>query len=345
MTCLTALQTTTSLSRLTETQAHTLFAMTTTASKCADGSDSDTSFLDDIKKAIENESFHMVFQPKCCFKNGRLIGSEALIRWRHPKHGLLNPADFLDLAHANNLMIDIDLVVIKKTIDFMLTAKINNMLLPVSINLSAQFFSDEARSLYLIALLRENRINPAMLEIEIPEGDNIFDSDICFRNIKLLASFGIKISIDDFGARYSALSYLMKFPVSTIKLDRAFIQEIAKSKVQIAIVIAVIDLAHALGMDVVAEGVETASELEVLRQLQCDYLQGYYYSKPMLPEQFLSFAETAVLPADSPICCATDVLFEPDQSQLMQDGLASALSQLAHHSRCVASINVAGTAK
>ena len=244
----------------------------------------------ELRDAILNDQLHLVFQPKGDMISGITTGAEALIRWNHPQRGPLSPAEFLGVAHDSNLMKEIDAFVLKKAVETVAQWATYGLHCPISINLSGDSLSERCLVRQVAQALEGSGIAPSMLEIEIPEGTLMADQEASIEVLNALRKMGVGISVDDFGTGYSSFSYLAKFPIDTLKIDRSFIAGIQGHECNKKIVKAIIQMAHSLELQVVAEGVKTAEESSTLRNFHCNTVQGYFYGKPMGSEEFITFA-------------------------------------------------------
>jgi diguanylate cyclase (GGDEF)-like protein/PAS domain S-box-containing protein len=236
----------------------------------------------DLRRALGREEFRVYYQPEILLESGDIVGMEALVRWEHPEHGLLLPQEFLPIAEDSNLIMPIGQWVLREACKQLRTWQEqypNLAPLVMSVNLSTREFFQPS----LIAeILRETGVDPRTLQLEITEGavayDNAQNANNTLWNLKTL---GVQLAIDDFGMGYSSLSYLKRFPVDLLKIDRSFVRELGKDLKDTKIVAAIIHLARALDLKVIAEGVETAEQVEQLRKMKCDMVQGSYFSKPL----------------------------------------------------------------
>lgn len=243
-----------------------------------------------LRKAIEFEEFVLYYQPLIDTKTNKITSLEALIRWSHPTRGILSPAEFIPFAEEIGLIGQIGEWVIKEACrQLKKWHELGFTSLSMSVNLSAQQFKDDRLQEKLMNILNENALSPEFINLEITETSameysnkfkNIFNN---FKHTKL------KIHLDDFGVGYSSLSYLKQWTIDTLKIDRSFIKELVLNSDNREIVTAIINLAHALGIKVIAEGVESKSQLEILDSLGCDVLQGYYISVPLPKEEMSSY--------------------------------------------------------
>jgi EAL domain-containing protein (putative c-di-GMP-specific phosphodiesterase class I) len=246
----------------------------------------------ELRRALELGEFKVYYQPIVALENGRITGLEALVRWEHPKRGLVLPGDFLSLAEETGLIVQIGQWVLREACNQARAWQVHYPSAPpltVAVNLSPkQVFHPE-----LVAnILGETGIYPGTLQLEITEGammsNGVRSADDALRSLKDL---GVRFAMDDFGVGYSSLAYLKRFPVDFLKIDRSFIEEFGRhangvSK-DVEIVSAMIDLSHALGLKVVVEGVENTEQLAQLRDMGCDLAQGNYFSEP-LPSEGIS---------------------------------------------------------
>ena len=236
----------------------------------------------ELRRALGREEFRVYYQPEILLESGDIVGMEALVRWEHPEHGLLLPQEFLPIAEESNLIMPIGQWVLREACKQLRTWQEqypNIAPLVMSVNLSTREFFQPS----LIAeILRETGVDPRTLQLEITEGavayDNAQNANNTLWNLKTL---GVQLAIDDFGMGYSSLSYLKRFPVDLLKIDRSFVRELGKDLKDTKIVAAIIHLARALDLKVIAEGVETTEQVEQLRKMECDMVQGSYFSKPL----------------------------------------------------------------
>lgn len=244
----------------------------------------------EIRQAIANEEFVLHFQPQLNLKNNRLEGAEVLVRWQHPTKGLLAPGQFFDDIEALNLYSELDNYVLEKTCQTIANwYQTYKRRVPLAINITADEFQASDFINNIQNLLMKYEIPPIYLELEVTENVVITDIDLVMNTIVVLQNMGIKVSIDDFGTGYSSLAYLRKLPIDKIKIDRSFIQEVASNDSDLTIVKTMVELSHGLGKRVLAEGVETQQQLQLLRNIGCDAVQGYFISKPISEEEFTKY--------------------------------------------------------
>lgn len=244
-----------------------------------------------IRVALRENQFELYYQPKIFIHNMKVAGFEALIRWKHPIKGYIPPVSFIALAEETGLIVPIGEWVMHTAIEKIAEYQKLGIDLDVSINLSTKQFKHEFLVGNLTKFMEEAKIPSHLLELEITESSLIDNSDHAIDIMEQIRSLGIRISIDDFGTGYSSLGYLKKFPVQTLKIDRSFILDLESDVDSQVIVKAVINLGHNLGLKVVAEGAETADQCNILRLLEVDMIQGYYYSRPLPASKLLDFID------------------------------------------------------
>jgi diguanylate cyclase (GGDEF)-like protein len=243
-----------------------------------------------LRQASEREEFAVYYQPQVEVATGKLVGLEALVRWQHPEQGLISPAEFIPLAEETGLIVPIGEWVLR-------TACAQNRAweaegfapLRLSVNLSARQFQQKDLSQTVVRVLRETGLSAERLDLELTESSVMKDPDYAARTLEELKNKGVKISVDDFGTGYSSLAYLKRLPLDTLKIDQSFVRDCTDNSEDAAIVAAIITLAHNLRLRVIAEGVETETQLRFLRELGCDEFQGYLVSKPLPPGEVRRF--------------------------------------------------------
>ncbi|HFD32554.1 MAG TPA: phosphodiesterase [Gammaproteobacteria bacterium] len=236
----------------------------------------------ELRRAISKHELEVYYQPQVDLSTGKIIGVEALVRWFHPKLGMVSPVQFIPLAEEIGLISEIGEWVMKRAcMDMTLMCKERNDALSLSINLSAYQFAEPNLVESIASILHDTGFPPEKLELEITESLFMEDLAITAEILTILSNQGIRISMDDFGTGYSSLSYLKQFPINTIKVDRSFVKDITSDKDNASIVKATIQMAHSLSLDIVAEGVETEDQLRFLLNQKCDKIQGFYFSKPL----------------------------------------------------------------
>ncbi len=233
-------------------------------------------------EAIEQDQFALYYQPRVDARSGELLSMEALIRWRHPELGLVPPGDFIPLAESTGLIRSIGEVVIDKACAQLAAWRDAGAgLVPVSINVSPKQFLRGGVQRHLSCAMARHRIPASLIEVEITESAMMGDHEDILAELASLRALGVKLHVDDFGTGYSSLSQLQRLKMDVLKVDRAFTTELGNSKEGKVFFQAIVSMAHALGMSVVAEGVETEEQLDILRGLDCNEVQGYYIARPV----------------------------------------------------------------
>jgi diguanylate cyclase (GGDEF)-like protein len=240
-----------------------------------------------LREALTNEQFCLNYQLKVDTDTGEICGFEALIRWNHPSLGRVAPDRFISLAEDSGMIIEIDEWVLREACRQNKAWQDQGLpKLPVAINISARHFSQTKILELLKDALETSGLEANYLILEITEGVFIKELDQVIETLTKIRELGIKISIDDFGTGYSSLNQLQRLPIYDVKLDRSFIQDISQNKKKAFVVKAIVELAHSMDLRVIAEGIENVDELRYFSQLKCDELQGYYFSKPLPPDEF-----------------------------------------------------------
>lgn len=235
-----------------------------------------------LRGALERDEFILHFQPKVSLADGSISGLEALLRWNHPSLGLVSPADFIPMLEETGLIIPVGEWVIRKVCETLKSWEDSHIrLVPIAINLSARQLQVKGLANIVKHILEEYGINPTLLEFELTESVLMIEPESAVEILRDIKSYGIGLSVDDFGTGYSSLAYLKRFPIDILKIDRMFIKDIMSNHEDEAITRAVIVLAHELDLKVIAEGVETFDQLELLVKHGCDQIQGYLFSRPV----------------------------------------------------------------
>ncbi|VXD25335.1 Diguanylate cyclase/phosphodiesterase [Planktothrix serta PCC 8927] len=250
-----------------------------------------------LRLALERQEFVLYYQPVISLTSGQIVGFEALIRWQHPEDGLITPDLFLTVAKETGLIVPIGKWAIQEACNQLKRWQAQFYWQPeliLGVNLSARQFFQPDLIEQIQEIILTSKINPNGLRLEITESVLMDDVEATIHLLKRLKSLGLKLSIDDFGTGFSSLSYLPRFPIDTLKIDRSFVGQIEADEAgeNLAIVRTIIRLAHALNKDVVAEGVETAYQLAQLRSLGCEYAQGYFFLKPVPADIVTAFVES-----------------------------------------------------
>ena len=245
----------------------------------------------ELRRAIESREFELHFQPKISMENEEIQGVEALIRWNSESLGFVSPAEFIPYAEETGLIIPLSEVIIEKACESVIEMRQSGYKTPVAINISSIHFKQQSFLDSVQAILERYNTPANNFEIEVTERTVMNSANETVSKLVRLKKMGFKISIDDFGTGYSSLSYLVRFPLDYLKIDRSFIQHIGSLDEKQAVVDAIIQMSHRLKMKVVAEGVEQAQQVDILRKMNCDIIQGYYYSKPLPLHELMEFLE------------------------------------------------------
>ena len=257
-------------------------------------------FESDLRRALALKQFEVHYQPKVDIASGRVNSVEALLRWRHPIRGLVGPSEFIPLAEESGLMFSIGEWVLREACRQARQWQREGLaFIRIAVNISPIHFL-QPRFLDIVrSALLDNDLQPQYLEVEMTETTVMDHAESSIAILEELSRMGVLVSIDDFGTGYSSMSYLRRFPIDKLKIDRSFINDLTTNADAASIVKAVISLAHSLRLKVVAEGVETSEQLQQLRDLGCDQFQGFYRSPAVLPDQIAKFVapdpEVAVL--------------------------------------------------
>jgi diguanylate cyclase (GGDEF)-like protein/PAS domain S-box-containing protein len=247
-----------------------------------------------LRRALERDQLRLHYQPQVSLADGRIVGAEALLRWQHPEFGLISPAEFIPIAEDSGLILPIGEWVLRSAVGQLkswMDAGLPPMI--IAVNLSAVQFRHHNLPELVTHILDEIQLPPQYLELELTEGVAMDDPLGAIKVMDDLHGRGVRMSIDDFGTGYSSLSYLKRFQVYKLKIDQSFVRNITEDPEDKAIVSAIISLASSLGMQTIAEGVETTGQLAFLREKGCNEIQGYYFSEPLAAEQFETFVREA----------------------------------------------------
>lgn len=245
-----------------------------------------------IREALRDDLLEVYFQPKIHVASGELAGMEALVRLNHPIHGLISPIEFIPLAEETGLIVEVGDVVLRKAC-FAAQAWREQGLFNgrVAVNLSSRQFALPDLQARIESILRLTKLPASNLELEITEGTVISQPEKAIKVMHQLANMGISLALDDFGTGYSSLSYLKRFPIHTLKIDKAFVDDIDKSDRDLKMVDSIITIAHNMGLRVVGEGVEHSEQLSILKALNCEEIQGFIYSKAISVRDFTNYLQ------------------------------------------------------
>jgi len=266
------------------------------------------SFENDLRKAIVNHELRIHFQPQVSLATGQITGVEALVRWQHPEFGLLPPSEFIPLAEETGLIVPLGEWVLR-------SACIQNKVwqvagyepLPVAINLSARQFREIGLPETVARVLHETGLSPNFLMLEITETNAMQDVEYTISTLEVLKDMGLGIALDDFGTGHSSLSYLKRFPIDLLKIDKSFVQDVPDDPDDACIITAIVGLSQNLGMNVIAEGVETEKQLAFLRAIRCEQMQGFFFSRPLPTRRTLELFDSGkrLLPGENELAEVT----------------------------------------
>jgi diguanylate cyclase (GGDEF)-like protein/PAS domain S-box-containing protein len=279
------------------------------------------SMEESLRRALERQEFALAYQPKVSLKTGKIIGAEALLRWTHPTRGPVSPAEFIPVAEDSGLIVEIDRWVLREACrQARAWVDAGPPLITMAVNVSAIEFRNEKFLEGIFATLTDTGLDPRFLELELTESLLMKRPESTESILKTLRARGVQLAVDDFGTGYSSLSYLRKFSMDVLKIDKSFVRQITTAPNETSIVTAMISMGRSLNLRVVAEGVETQTELAFLQARQCDEAQGFYFSRPVPSEQFAKLLSTG-MPSQSPLNANSEFL-ESDLELLPSDGRA-----------------------
>ena len=246
----------------------------------------------ELRRALELRELVVLYQPQVDLREGVTRGAEALVRWRHPERGLLAPDTFLAAAEQSGLMRHVTRLVLEESLQQLKTWRSTGLELDLAVNVSARDLADARFPDEVAEALSDHGVDPSWLELEVTESVLLSDRLRATRMLDRLVAQGIRIAIDDFGVGYSSLGQLKTLPANVLKIDRSFVSSMESDRSDEAIVSATIELAHRLGLEVVAEGIETAAHLTHLRSAGCDFGQGHYLGRPLPGDQIVATAHS-----------------------------------------------------
>jgi EAL domain-containing protein (putative c-di-GMP-specific phosphodiesterase class I) len=234
-----------------------------------------------LRQALQHDEFTLVFQPQLDVSTGVMVAAEALIRWQHPTRGEISPLEFIPVAEENGLIVPIGEWVIRTACVEAARWQARGLDLRVAVNLSPLQFKDPDLLASVRSALADAHLSPQRLELEITEGALMAESSQTLATLNALRDMGVRVSLDDFGTGYSSMSYLKRLPLSSLKIDRSFVEGLPHQEENVAIVRAILSLARSLGFNVTAEGVETVEQANILKHMSCDMVQGFLFNRPV----------------------------------------------------------------
>jgi EAL domain-containing protein (putative c-di-GMP-specific phosphodiesterase class I) len=244
----------------------------------------------DLRQALARDELLLYYQPQIELKTGRVLGAEALLRWQHHSNGMVSPGKFIPILEESGLIVEIGAWVLRSACEQIQAWQAEGLPgIKVAVNTSArQFLSDDFVHT-VRKTVADTGIDISLLEVELTEGTLVEDVDTATEVMRQLHDMGITLAVDDFGTGYSSLSYLQRFPLHTLKIDQSFVRDIAVNKDSAAIATTIALLARNMKLNTIAEGVETAEQLALIRQMGCNEVQGYYFGRPMAADEFLDW--------------------------------------------------------
>jgi diguanylate cyclase (GGDEF)-like protein/PAS domain S-box-containing protein len=253
------------------------------------------SIEESLRRAMERQEFTLHYQPKIDLRTGEITGAEALLRWTHPVRGPVSPAQFIPVAEDCGLILPIGKWVLREACKQARVWQNAGLALgTIAVNISAMEFRDDKFLEEVFAIINDTGLDPKFLELELTESVLMKRAEATESILKTLRARGVKVAVDDFGTGYSSLSYLRRLPIDALKIDQSFVRQITTDPDETTIVTAVIGMGRSLKLRVVAEGVETQQQLAFLQEHECDEAQGYYFSRPIIPQQFVKLLEIGI---------------------------------------------------
>ena len=250
------------------------------------------SLMNSLKVALDNDEFIIYYQPQYSLPDRRIMGFEALIRWNSPVLGMVSPGRFIPIAEESGAIIPLGSWILEESIKFIKRIhELGHDDLIISVNTSVIQFTQEKFAQEVMQLLDKYDLSPEMLELEITESIMMDNVETVMNNLATVEEAGISLALDDFGTGYSSLNYLTKLPIKTLKIDKSFIDTIGSDTEKDILLDNIIDIGHGLGLSIVAEGVETGNQYMYLEKMDCERVQGYYFSRPVPEEQIIDMLE------------------------------------------------------
>jgi EAL domain-containing protein (putative c-di-GMP-specific phosphodiesterase class I) len=249
-----------------------------------------------LRQALQRNEFRVFYQPVLDLKTGVIVGVESLLRWHHPAMGLLSPLKFIPLAEEIGLIVPLGKWVIRRTLQDMLWLRQRGWQLSAAINVSSRQFTDGTFVETVLEAVKKSGLPPDSLELELTESMAMENLEHTKNILRTFSAYGIGITVDDFGTGYSSLNYLKRFPIQKLKIDKTFVRHCITDEHDTSIIKAIISMAKSLNLKIIAEGVDSETQLNLLRSLGCDGIQGYYVSRPLTRSELAAFLESR-LPA------------------------------------------------
>jgi EAL domain-containing protein (putative c-di-GMP-specific phosphodiesterase class I) len=240
-----------------------------------------------LHHVVERDEIEVLYQPLVSLADRRIVGAEALVRWNHPEHGLLLPAQFIQLAEDNGTILPIGRAVFEQAcLQAKAWSEAHGIPLQVGVNLSARQFRQDGLAEEIASVIQATTVDPAQICLEITESLAMDDVELTVAILNRLHGLGVRVAIDNFGTGHSSLGSLALFPIDVVKIDQSVVRDVDRDQVKSAVVSAVVALSQAIGSATVVEGVETVAQLEELKKLGCDVAQGFYFARPVSAVSF-----------------------------------------------------------
>jgi len=262
----------------------------------------------DLRHALDTKALSLHYQPQFCLETAQVIGLEALVRWQHKEHGFVSPQLFVRIAEQSHMINDLTQWVLETALNQLSLWHKNNLNIRLSVNISAKNLQDDFFTETVLELVRKAAVDPEFLTLELTESSIIIDPEKAEERISNFVEAGLRISIDDYGTGYSSLAHLKRLTINELKIDKSFILNVDENEEDRTIVRSTIELAHSLGMSVVAEGIETQAVADLLNSYGCEVAQGYYYSRPLPPDELSVLLYGSATPEQKLVEAATNVV-------------------------------------
>ena len=255
----------------------------------------------ELRRALRRDELELHYQPRLCLQSGRILGLEALVRWRHAERGLLGPDEFVPLAEESGLIFRLDEWVISEALQQVRRWQLEGIgLTSISVNINVRHLGQESLTRTVSQALEATRLDPSTLTLELTESEVMQDVERSLERLNELRAMGVRLALDDFGTGYSSLGYLTQLPVDCLKIDRSFIHDMQELPQQLMVVRGIVALSSALGLPTVAEGVESNEDLRALRRIGCHLVQGYLFTEPLTAGEFADWWREALAMSPQP---------------------------------------------
>jgi EAL domain-containing protein (putative c-di-GMP-specific phosphodiesterase class I) len=260
----------------------------------------------DLRRALDNDELFLAYQPQVNAHTYRLVGAEALVRWQHPTRGATPPCEFIPIAEESGLIVALGEHVLRLACRQARIWRDEGVRIPIAVNLSAVQLSEPSLHRRVFSILQEAGVPPDAIRLELTESAILHDVRAATETMRRLAADGIRFALDDFGMEHSALSHLSDLPFESLKIDRSFVVRMMEGRGHAALLQAIVAMIHSLGMTAIAEGVEQPGQLAYLKAYGCDVIQGFLFSRPVMPQAFAPFLAAGIVRPlrDEPVTAA-----------------------------------------